>query len=95
METCFNWCEPEACWVSSDERHWIAVIRKLAKAHPDEVTIMEQPENNDGCIYARFPQKYIHLSASRKGRQMTDEERVAATERLKAARELKKVKKQT
>lgn len=83
METCFNWCEPEVCWASSDEKHWIAVIRKLAKQHPDEVTILEQPETNDGCIYAKFPQKYIHLYAPRPARQMTDEERAAHAETLR------------
>lgn len=71
------------CWASSDEKHWIAVIRKLAKEHPDEVTIMEQPETNDGCIYAKFPQKYIHLYAPRPARQMTDEERAAHVETLR------------
>ena len=82
METCFNWTDTEICFASSDQRHWIAVIRRAAKEHPEDVTILAEPQNNDGCIYAKMPTSYIHIHAPRKNKPLTDEQRAEVTERL-------------
>ena len=57
-------------------------IRKLAAENPDEVTIEKEDEIG---IFARVPARWIQI---RKPKQMnlSDEQRAAAAERLKAAR---------
>lgn len=75
METCFNWTDTNVCYASSDQRHWIAVIRRVAKEHPDEVTVLAEPETNDGCIYVKMPTSYIHVYAPRKNAEVSEERR--------------------
>lgn len=70
-------------WVSSDQLKIINRVRKLAAEHPDKVTIKALPEQNDGCIYATMPAEWIRLSPPIK-REMTEEQRQAASERMKA-----------
>lgn len=80
MDTCFNYCSDSA-YFSSDERRWISKIRKLASAHPDQVTILKQPEDNDGCIYARLPVRAMKISiSSRKGTPMSEEHKTKLIE---------------
>lgn len=89
METCYNYCydrnhNDHVAYFSSDEIKWINKIRKLAEKHPDEVTILREPEDNDGVIYCRLPQSWLKVQPNRK---LTDEERRIATERLARLRE--------
>lgn len=56
-------------------------IRKLAQEHPDEVIIKH--ENKDKSIVATVPVKYIKISSPRK---VSDEQKLAASERLKKMR---------
>ena len=65
METCFNYTQ-ETAFFSSDERKWHTKIRKLAAERPDEVTIIKQPEDNDGCIYAKLPASWIKIVPPKK-----------------------------
>lgn len=81
-ETCFNWTAEGPCFASSDDRHWIAILRRMAKEHPEDVTILAEPQNNDGCIYVKMPTSYIHVHAPRKNKPLTDEQRAALVERL-------------
>jgi hypothetical protein len=67
------------------QRRFITKIRKLAENEPDLVQIVY--ENPDGSIVAHIPVSYIHISKSRKGREMTDEEKASAAERLALARQ--------
>lgn len=86
METCFNYCDPKVAFFSSDERKWITKIRKLAEQHPNEITILRQPETNDGCIYARLPASWLKVMPKVK-REMSDEEKEILRERLARARQ--------
>ena len=72
-------------YFSSSERKWITKIRKLAEANPNEVKIVREPEDNGGTIYAQVPATWLYV---RKPKQvnMTEEQRAAAAERLKNAR---------
>ena len=70
---------------SSDEKRWINRIRKLKETNPFEVRILEQPENNDGCIYAAIPSNWLKIAPPRK-LSYTDEQREAMGERLKKYR---------
>ena len=83
METCFNYCEPKKGFFSSDERKWISYMRKLNSRYPDEVIILRQPEDNDGCIYVQLPPSYMRFYGKRQS-NMTEEQRKAASERMKA-----------
>lgn len=85
METVFEYCDRDNAYFSSDERKWITRIRKLAEQHPSEVTILNQPETNDGCIYARLPVEYLKISPKRRV-DLSDEQRLATAERLRLAR---------
>lgn len=67
METCFNYCyevrhNDNTGYFSSDEKRWITRIHKLAKKYPDVVTILKEPEENNGCIYARLPSDWLKFA---------------------------------
>ena len=82
METCFNYTG-ETAFFSSDERKWINKIRKLKEQRPDEVTILAEPETNDGCIYAKVPAHYLKLQPKM---IISDERKEELAERIKKAR---------
>ena len=81
METSCTYTDT-TMYVSSDQLRVINRIRKLAEQHPDEVTILRQPEQNDGCIYATMPSAWFKISPPIK-REMTEEQRQAAAERMR------------
>lgn len=85
MDTCYNCCEPGKGWFSSDERKWINKIYKLKEQYPDLVDIRNEPETNDGCISCTVPSAWFKLQPPRR-LNMTEEERAAVGERLKASR---------
>lgn len=78
-------------FVSTDERWLINRLRKLAEEHPDEVVIFLEPENNDGCIYLKCPAKWLRINPPVK-RNLSEEERAAAGERLRRLREAQRDK---
>ena len=81
METCFNYCDPDVAFFSSDERKWITRIRKLKKKFPDKITILAEPETNDGCIYCKLPTSSLRVQISvPTGRTLTEEQRKRMTE---------------
>jgi len=85
METCFNYCDGKVAFFSSDERKWITKMHKLQAAHPDEVTILKEPQDNDGCIYVRLPASYLKVQP-KKVMNYTEEQRQAAAEHLRKVR---------
>lgn len=70
-------------YVTSDYQNVIRKIRKLKEQHPDEVKIDYEPEKNDGCICAWLPTKWLRIAPPPK-RELTDEQRKAASERMRA-----------
>ena len=86
METCIEYCEPGWAYMSSDERRWVNHLRKLAEQHPDECVILKQPEENQGFIYAKFPQKWARVKPPQQ-RVMSDEKRANLIENLRRYRE--------
>lgn len=87
MDTCFNYIEKDKGFFSSDESKWINKIRKLKEQYPDDVKIIRQPEDNDGCIYCELPVGWLKIQPKRECRKLTEEERMVAAERLARARE--------
>lgn len=81
MDTSLSYTSHDFVTFSSDERTWIFRIRKLAEKHPDEVRIIKQPEDNDGCIYAQIPYDWFRIAPKRK---LTEEQKRVAAERLQA-----------
>ena len=73
---------------------WNKRLRDWADEFPDKVQIIAV--NEDGSVFAHFPSKFVKLErpVERKGREMTDEEKAAAAERLRAAREKQKAEKE-
>lgn len=86
METCFNYCDRDKGFFSSDERKWISRIRKLKEQYPDEIRIIAEPETNDGCIYCQLPTSWLKIQPKRKV-EMTEEEKDALRERFARARQ--------
>jgi len=75
-------------YVSTDERRWINRLLKIAKEHPDEVTVTKLPEENDGCLCLKCPASYLKISPPLR-REMTEEQRFALAERMKSMRKPK------
>ena len=69
------------------QQRYVSKIRKLAAEHPNEVEIVAENKNS---IVAHIPVSYVKISPPR---QMSDEQRQAAGERLKAARKESEVEK--
>lgn len=78
METCFNYSSDKA-YFSSDERKWINKIHRLKEQHPDKVTILREPQSNNGCIYATLPSETLKIQFKR---EYTEEQKQAAAARL-------------
>ena len=74
--------------VTAYQRKMISKLTKLAEDHPDEVKIVAV--NDDGTVCAHLLKKYVKVSFGEpKTRTMTAEQKVAAAERLRLAREKK------
>jgi len=63
---------------SFSQEKYIKRMKELAKEYPEECQIVA--ENDDGSIYCHFPTKWIKISANK--REVTEEQRAAARERL-------------
>lgn len=85
METCLNYTNAKEMYFSSDERKWITKIRKLKEKNPDEVEILAEPEENNGCIYVRLPVNYLRLQPKLR-REISDEERSILVDRMRKVR---------
>lgn len=81
----FDYNDVRIAWITSNDWNVIRRIRKLAAEHPEEVDIKYQPEENGGFMYGSVPRKWIRIAPPRKV-TMTEEEKAAAVERLKAGR---------
>lgn len=74
--------EDRAC-VTFTQKRYITKIEKLAKSHPEECEILAR--NQDGSICAHIPVKWVKVSPPR---QMSEEQKQAAAERLRITRGL-------
>lgn len=86
IETCFNYCSLDAGYFSSDEQRWINRVRKLKEQFPDQVTILAEPDDNDGCIYAKMPVKFLKLQGPSNRKPMTEEQKELARQQLAIGR---------
>lgn len=80
METCLSYTDSKTAYFSTDEKKLIKKIYKFKKENPEDIEIIKEPSENDGCMYAQIPVKYFKLSCPRK-RTFTKEQLEAARER--------------
>lgn len=76
------------CSVFTAERKFINKILEYAKQYPDKVII--QYTNPDGSIGAKVPFDWFRFVKPPTKRNYTEEQKQAAKERMKKAREAKK-----
>ena len=79
METAWNSLDKEIngqpyASISTDSRHFIAMVNKLKKKYPDEVIIKAEPKTNVGCLYAWLPLDWLTIQKPRK-LNLSEEER--------------------
>lgn len=74
--------------ITTNERKWITKLNKLAEKRPDEVKIVNQPEDNYGYMLVHVPKSYMKLSPPRTV-NYSEEHKAALTERIKNARNKK------
>lgn len=74
--------------IYTSERKFINELNALKKQYPDDVII--EHVNRDGSICAKVPYNWFRFVKPVTKRNMTDEQRKAASERMKKARENKK-----
>jgi hypothetical protein len=69
-------------------------IKKLAEKYPDEVKIVKTAKENDGMMVAHLPKRFCKISfgGERAKKELTEEQKAAAAERMKKAQEAKKAK---
>lgn len=72
--------------VCFSQKRFASKVRKLAKAHPDKVTIVR--ENEDGSIIAHLPTKAIKLSIVE--RELTEEQKENLRNNMKKALDARK-----
>ena len=82
METCFNYTEKEHGFFSSDERRFVNKVRRLKEQYPDQVRIIKEPEDNDGCIYCEMPSEWFTVRVPKK-MNFTDEQKREMSERMR------------
>ena len=91
-ETNFEFTDVDnrACF-SSSMKKWVNKAKKLAEKYPNEVRIAAM--NDDGSICINCPSSWFRISPTNKNKvsrpPMTEEQRAAAAERLRIAREKK------
>lgn len=80
--------------VTTYQTKYMNQLKKLADAHPDEVKVIKKAKENDGMMVVHLPKKYCKVSFGevRVKREMTEDQKAAARERIKKMQEAKKAK---
>ena len=86
MDTCFNYVDKDKGFFSSDEQKWINRIHKLKEQFPDDVHIIWEPYENDGCIYCQLPASWLKIQPKRKV-ELSEEKKDVLRERLARMRQ--------
>lgn len=83
----------DTVWVTVYQGKYKNQIEKLAKEYPDEVKVIAR--NDNGTLYAKLGKKFVHLTFShREKREMTEDQKEAARERMKLAQEVRAKKRE-
>ena len=57
-------------------------MRKLKEKYPDQVRIIAEPKDNDGCIYCEMPAEWFTIRVPKK-MNLTDEQKEKLSVRMK------------
>lgn len=76
-------CDDFAVFTTAEKR-WINRISKLATEYPEEVKIVDSPEDNHGYLVAHVPKKWFKINPPRRT-EYSEEQRMAIAERLRAS----------
>lgn len=79
------------CIFYAGERKWYNWVLQMLKEHPDEITIIKHYEKQDKSIEVKIPYAIMGYLRWPTKRTMTDEQREAARDRMKKAREARKI----
>lgn len=82
METCFDYCNKEHGYFSTDERKYISKVRKLKEKYPDKVRIIKEPDENNGCLYCELPVEWFTIRVPKR-MNYTDEQKEEMSVRMK------------
>ena len=88
METACGYLDDKVMWISTDEKRMINRLIKLAASRPDESCIVRRPEENGGCLYMKCPANWLKIKPPVR-RNMSDEQRIELSERMKSMRNSK------
>ena len=80
--------------VTAYQTKYMNQIKKLAEKYPDEVKIIKTAKENDGMMLAHLPKKFCKVSfgEARAKKEMTEEQKAAAAERMRKIQEARKAK---
>lgn len=83
----------DTVWVTVYQGKYKNQIEKLAKEYSDEIKVIAR--NDNGTLYAKLDKKFVHLTFSyREKREMTEDQKEAARERMKLAQEVRAKKRE-
>lgn len=83
MENAIEWLTGQkTCTISTTDRKWINRLKKAYSESHDQ--FIRYIENEDGSVYATIPSSWVKFNNHK--RMMSEEQRQAAAERLKAVR---------
>lgn len=66
--------------VTLSDRHFIAVVKRLAKKYPNDVEITGLPSNNDGYLCAHLPLSFLQFRYPGDQPEKTEEQKAAIRE---------------
>lgn len=75
------YADEKTATVTFTQGRYITRIRKLAESNPTECEIVA--ENKDGSIVAHIPVRWVKIYPGGTGREFSEEEKAANSERLK------------
>ena len=84
-EFAISYAEGGVATLTSSIRRFTNKAIALAEAHPEDTKLHI---NSDGSVYLQFPEEWIKMPAPK--RQMSEENKEKAAQRMKKARENKK-----
>ena len=86
-ETAFDYYGDEkTAYFSTSEKKWVKRILELKEKFPNDVTIKQTPEENDGCLCAVLPKGWFKIAPPKKI-NLSEEYRAKRSARALAARE--------
>lgn len=72
--------DSKVAYFSSSERKWIKRMKTLMEKYPNDVEVIGEPDENDGCLYVKIPREWFKISPP-KQLNISDEERQKRKER--------------